>query len=93
MGFSSVRWFLIWARLYNKKDTFMESEDTKPALVQIDRSLLEKTTSLVALAADRGAFPIHEFRDVGEHWEQLQRALQARRGPRKGVPIQEDLDR
>ena len=47
------------------------------AALSLDRGDLEKVLALLALAADRGAFQIQEFRDVGGLWEKLSAFLQA----------------
>jgi hypothetical protein len=52
------------------------SSSSSPPL-NLDRSDLEKVLSLLALAADRGAFQIAEFRDVGALWEKLNAFLQS----------------
>ena len=44
---------------------------SSPSPLSLDRADLEKVLGLLALAADRGAFQIQEFRDVGGLWEKL----------------------
>jgi hypothetical protein len=43
----------------------------------LERSDLERVVALLTLAADRGAFQIQEFRDVGGLWEKLNAFLQS----------------
>ena len=52
----------------------MDVSSSASSPLNLDRSDLEKVLSLLALAADRGAFQIAEFRDVGALWEKLNAA-------------------
>lgn len=44
---------------------------TPPAALALSSQDLQKVLGLLALAADRGAFQIQEFRDVGTLWTKL----------------------
>ncbi len=47
-----------------------------PDSVTVKHSDVERAVTLLALAADRGAFQIQEFKDVGAVWERLSACLQ-----------------
>ena len=55
---------------------FMESSDSSEASLTFKHSDIERAATLLALAADSGAFQIQEFKDVGVLWERLNACLQ-----------------
>lgn len=67
----------------------MEPQDpacAEASTLEVETQDLAKALDLVALAADRGAYPIQEFRDVGCVWERLNHVLEGHRSPRKRLP-------
>jgi hypothetical protein len=52
----------------------METSDSAETTVR--RGDVQRAATLLALAADRGAFQIQEFRDVGDLWERLNACIQ-----------------
>lgn len=55
----------------------MEVPDSAESSFPVKRGDIERAAALLALAADRGAFQIQEFRDVGGLWERLGALLQS----------------
>jgi len=49
----------------------IEGASATPPALALSSQDLEKVLGLLALAADRGAFQIQEFRDVGTLWTKL----------------------
>lgn len=54
-----------------------EGTDLVGIASSVTRSDIERAAALLSLAADRGAFQIQEYQDVGGLWERLQAFLQS----------------